>query len=82
MRSKCCGRDLETSGVKPDLYLCGPPGMIDATYKTCLELGIPKEYIYTEKFLASGTSAEAVGGLPGQGGRRDGDAAIGNTTFA
>jgi methane monooxygenase component C len=47
-------RDLERSGTEPDLYLCGPPGMIDATYKTCLELGIPKGKICTEKFLSSG----------------------------
>ncbi len=46
-------RDLERSGTEPDLYLCGPPGMIDATYKTCLELGIPKGNICTEKFLSS-----------------------------
>jgi methane monooxygenase component C len=48
-------RDLEEGGAVPDLYLCGPPGMIDATYKTCLELGIPKGNICTEKFLPSGS---------------------------
>ncbi|NMM29073.1 MAG: 2Fe-2S iron-sulfur cluster binding domain-containing protein [Glaciimonas sp.] len=51
--------DLEASGGKPDLYLCGPPGMIDATYRTCIALGIPEGNICTEKFLPSGsTSAE------------------------
>jgi methane monooxygenase component C len=56
-------RDLEQSRSAPDLYLCGPPGMIDATYKTCLELGIPKAKICTEKFLSSGsmsTESKAV----------------------
>ncbi len=53
-------RDLEQSGTEPDLYLCGPPGMIDATYKTCVELGIPKGRICTEKFLSTG-SASAEG---------------------
>jgi len=53
-------QDLEQARAEPDLYLCGPPGMIDATYKTCLELGIPKSNICTEKFLPSGsTSPEA-----------------------
>jgi methane monooxygenase component C len=48
-------RDLEQRGAEPDLYLCGPPGMIDATYKTCVELGIPRTKICTEKFLSSGS---------------------------
>jgi methane monooxygenase component C len=52
-------RDLEQRGAEPDLYLCGPPGMIDATYKTCVELGIPKGRICTEKFLSGVVSPEA-----------------------
>lgn len=47
-------RDLVATGAKPDLYLCGPPGMVDATFAVCAELGIPKERIYLEKFLPSG----------------------------
>lgn len=47
-------RDLLETGTKPDLYLCGPPGMVDATFAVCAELGIPKERIYLEKFLPSG----------------------------
>lgn len=46
-------RDLSELGAKPDLYLCGPPGMVDATYAICAELGIPKDKIYLEKFLPS-----------------------------
>jgi len=46
-------RDLQGTGVKPDLYLCGPPGMVDATYAVCAEVGIPKDKIYLEKFLPS-----------------------------
>lgn len=74
--------DLEASGAKPDLYLCGPPGMIDATYKTCLALGIPKEYIFTEKFLASGASGEGPPAVQGQGRRSDGDASVESRTCA
>ncbi len=46
-------RDLKDLGIKPDLYLCGPPGMVDATYAVCAELGIPSQQIFLEKFLPS-----------------------------
>ncbi len=46
-------RDLQGLGFKPDLYLCGPPGMVEATYAVCAAVGIPKEKIYLEKFLPS-----------------------------
>ncbi|MFZ2725925.1 MAG: FAD-binding oxidoreductase [Methylococcaceae bacterium] len=45
--------DLQGTGVKPDLYLCGPPGMVDATYAVCADVGIAKENVYLEKFLPS-----------------------------
>jgi methane monooxygenase component C len=51
-------RDLEQSSAEPDLYLCGPPAMIDATYRTCLELGIAEGNICTEKFLSSAAAGE------------------------
>jgi len=46
-------QDLQEGSAKPDLYLCGPPGMVDATYAACEDVGIAKEKIYLEKFLAS-----------------------------
>ncbi|MCX7075206.1 MAG: 2Fe-2S iron-sulfur cluster binding domain-containing protein [Methylococcales bacterium] len=46
-------RDLQLTGVNPDLYLCGPPGMVDATFAVCEDLGIPKKQIYLEKFLSN-----------------------------
>jgi len=46
-------KDLQEASTKPDLYLCGPPGMVDATYSACAEVGISKDNIYLEKFLAS-----------------------------
>jgi len=46
-------QDLEDILTKPDLYLCGPPGMVDATYSVCEQVGISKEKIYLEKFLPS-----------------------------
>jgi len=46
-------KDLQEASTKPDLYLCGPPGMVDATYAACAEVGISKDNIYLEKFLPS-----------------------------
>jgi methane monooxygenase component C len=48
-------RDLQKTGAQPDLYLCGPPGMVDATFQVCEAMGIPKARIYLEKFLPSGS---------------------------
>ena len=52
-------KDLEQNPVKADVYLCGPPGMVDAAHAVCNEFGIPKDQIYLEKFLASGPCGEA-----------------------
>ncbi|MFO1417980.1 MAG: FAD-binding oxidoreductase [Methylotetracoccus sp.] len=52
-------RDLEQNPAKPDVYLCGPPGMVDAAYQVCADFGIPKEQIFLEKFLPSGPCGEA-----------------------
>ncbi len=46
-------RDLQDGGISPDLYLCGPPGMVDAVYAVCAEAGIAKDKIFLEKFLPS-----------------------------
>ncbi|AEG00073.1 aromatic/alkene monooxygenase hydroxylase FAD-binding subunit MmoC [Methylomonas methanica] len=46
-------RDLQGGGVTPDLYLCGPPGMVDAVYAVCAEAGIAQNKIFLEKFLPS-----------------------------
>jgi methane monooxygenase component C len=51
--------DLESKPARPDIYLCGPPGMVDAAHQVCAEFGIPKEQIYLEKFLPSGPCGEA-----------------------
>jgi methane monooxygenase component C len=52
-------RDLTANPAKPDVYLCGPPGMVDAAYAVCAEFGIPSDQIYLEKFLPSGPCGEA-----------------------
>lgn len=56
--------DLEAKPAKPDIYLCGPPGMVDAAYRVCDEFGIPQSHIHLEKFLPSGPCGEACD--PGQ----------------
>ncbi|ATX80752.1 methane monooxygenase component C [Mariprofundus aestuarium] len=47
-------RDLEADlakGIKPDVYLCGPPGLIDAAEKVAEELGLPHTSLFSERFL-------------------------------
>jgi methane monooxygenase component C len=46
-------REELRDGPEPDIYLCGPPGMIDAAFAAAAEAGVPREQVYLEKFLAS-----------------------------
>lgn len=46
--------ELVKADVPPDIYLCGPPGMIDAALVAAESAGVPKQQVYQEKFLASG----------------------------
>lgn len=46
--------ELNKLDSTPDIYLCGPPGMIDAAFDAAASAGVPKEQVYLEKFLASG----------------------------
>lgn len=47
-------KQFEGSGVLPDVYICGPDGMIKATEQICGELGIPVEQQFKEIFVPSG----------------------------
>ena len=38
-------------GLKPEVYLCGPPGLVDATQAVAEEMGLPHENIFGERFL-------------------------------
>lgn len=42
------------AGVLPDVYICGPDGMIKATEQVCEALGIPSEQQFKEIFVPSG----------------------------
>lgn len=50
---------LRESKNSPDIYMCGPPGMIDATFAAAANTGVPKDHVYVEKFLASGEAQAA-----------------------
>lgn len=57
---------LAQARVKPDIYLCGPPGMVDATFKAAAEYGVPKDQIHLEKFVQSHGAGESPSLLEGQ----------------
>ncbi len=46
--------ELAKDDARPDIYLCGPPAMIDAAFAAAETAGVPKQQVYQEKFLASG----------------------------
>lgn len=46
-------RDSDVTGADTVAYLCGPQPMIDAATRRLLELGVPKDRIYSEQFVAS-----------------------------
>jgi len=49
--------DLELSTARPDVYLCGPPGMIDAACGVLLSNGVRDDQVFFEKFLPSGSAS-------------------------
>lgn len=42
----------EESGEMPDVYVCGPPPMVDAAYAALTVAGIPADQIHAERFSA------------------------------
>ncbi|MDX8378248.1 MAG: FAD-binding oxidoreductase [Mariprofundales bacterium] len=42
--------DLD-KGIIPEVYLCGPPGLVDATKATAAACGLEEKNIFSEKFL-------------------------------
>lgn len=43
---------LGDAGDRPDLYLCGPPALIDAAEQAARDLGVPDEQVLSERFVA------------------------------
>lgn len=52
-------KHLEGAKAIPDIYMCGPPGMIDATFAAAAKKGVPKDHVHVEKFLATGQNQAA-----------------------
>ena len=49
-------RDLDgdmAKGMAPEIYLCGPPGLVDATKQAAQDKGVALSSIFSEKFLPS-----------------------------
>lgn len=44
---------LDKNGAGHDVYLCGPPILVEASINAALEAGIEKENIFSERFVAS-----------------------------
>jgi ferredoxin-NADP reductase/ferredoxin len=44
-------RDLKQASVLPDIYLCGPPALIDAAEAAALSLNVPADHLISERFL-------------------------------
>ena len=47
-------RDLEEDmkkGLQPEVYLCGPPGLVDATEEAANEQGLSHDNVFCERFL-------------------------------
>jgi methane monooxygenase component C len=40
-------------GLHPEIYLCGPPGLVDATEQVAKDVGMEMATILSEKFLPS-----------------------------
>lgn len=47
--------DLKACSSFPDLYLCGPSGLIEAAHAAARTVGLPETQIMSERFLPSGT---------------------------
>jgi NAD(P)H-flavin reductase/ferredoxin len=44
---------LDKHGTETDVYLCGPPILVEASTNIALEAGVDKEHIYSERFVSS-----------------------------
>jgi ferredoxin-NADP reductase len=38
---------------RPDIYLCGPPGFLDAARAAAAQWGVPTDQVYEERILSS-----------------------------
>ncbi|MEJ2118015.1 MAG: 2Fe-2S iron-sulfur cluster binding domain-containing protein [Alphaproteobacteria bacterium] len=47
---KALSEALAATGAQPDLYVCGPGPLIDATFEVAKAAGIPREQVFSERF--------------------------------
>ncbi|MBJ19377.1 MAG: 2Fe-2S iron-sulfur cluster binding domain-containing protein [bacterium] len=40
-------------GTQPEVYLCGPPGMVNAALAMIEDVGLPAENVFSERFVAN-----------------------------
>lgn len=45
--------EVATLDESPDVYVCGPPPMIDAAYVALTAAGVPREQIHAERFFST-----------------------------
>ncbi|ACY96005.1 MULTISPECIES: 2Fe-2S iron-sulfur cluster-binding protein [Thermomonospora] len=43
--------DLAEAPAAPDIYVCGPPPMVDAVVQVAARAGVPAEHVFYERFL-------------------------------
>ncbi|MBP2312650.1 aromatic/alkene monooxygenase hydroxylase FAD-binding subunit MmoC [Azospirillum soli] len=46
-------RDLADAKTAPDIYLCGPPALIDAAEAAARDHDVPADHLFSERFLPS-----------------------------
>ena len=46
-------RDLKAANAMPDVYLCGPPALIDSAAAVAKDCGVADERIFSERFVQS-----------------------------
>ena len=46
-------RDLAATEELPDVYVCGPPAMVDAVERAMRAAGVPDEHLIVERFAAN-----------------------------
>lgn len=51
---------LASSDTKPDIYVCGPPGMVKAVAAVAADQGVPAEHVDSERFVAGSTALPQI----------------------
>ncbi|MBX6390287.1 MAG: hypothetical protein IRZ08_15055 [Frankia sp.] len=52
-RADCLGADLRRAQAAPDLYVCGPPPLVDSVLEVAQRHALSPERVFRERFLPS-----------------------------